>query len=44
MNTYAELSLNAPFGGYKQSGFGRDYGMTGLAKYMNTKTINIRLN
>ncbi len=44
VNTYAELSLNAPFGGYKQSGFGRDYGMTGLAKYMNTKTINIRLH
>ena len=44
VNTYAELSLNAPFGGYKQSGFGRDYGMTGLSKYMNTKTINIRLN
>jgi aldehyde dehydrogenase (NAD+) len=43
VNTYAELSLNAPFGGYKQSGFGRDYGMTGLSKYMNTKTINIRL-
>jgi aldehyde dehydrogenase (NAD+) len=44
VNTYAELSLNAPFGGYKQSGFGRDYGMTGLSKYMNTKTINIRLS
>ena len=44
VNTYAELSLNAPFGGYKQSGFGRDYGMTGLAKYMNTKTVCIRLN
>ena len=41
VNTYAELSLNAPFGGYKQSGFGRDYGMDGLAKYMNTKTIHI---
>ncbi len=44
VNTYAELSLNAPFGGYKQSGFGRDYGMDGLAKYMNTKTIHIRLS
>lgn len=44
VNTYGELSLNAPFGGYKQSGFGRDYGMTGLSKYMNTKTICIRLS
>jgi aldehyde dehydrogenase (NAD+) len=44
VNTYAELSLNAPFGGYKQSGFGRDYGMAGLSKYMNTKTIHIRLS
>jgi aldehyde dehydrogenase (NAD+) len=44
VNTYAELSLNAPFGGYKQSGFGRDYGMTGLSKYTNTKTICIRLS
>ncbi len=44
VNTFGELSMNAPFGGYKQSGFGRDYGMTGLSKYMTTKTIHIRLS
>lgn len=33
------LNLHAPFGGYKQSGLGREYGRYGLAEYFETKAI-----
>ena len=29
----------SPFGGYKQSGIGREYGPEGLANYLNSKSI-----
>jgi aldehyde dehydrogenase (NAD+) len=29
----------APFGGYKQSGNGREYGPEGLEEYLETKSI-----
>ena len=38
--TYVE----APWGGYKQSGTGRELGTYGLEAYMETKQININLN
>jgi aldehyde dehydrogenase (NAD+) len=31
--------LNAPFGGYKHSGNGREWGRAGLAEYLETKSI-----
>lgn len=31
--------LNAPFGGYKQSGNGREWGLQGLEEYLETKAI-----
>ena len=31
-----------PFGGYKQSGFGKDFGVQGLLKFLHSKTIWIR--
>jgi acyl-CoA reductase-like NAD-dependent aldehyde dehydrogenase len=34
-----QLDLGAPFGGYKQSGLGREGGPEGLAPYLETKTI-----
>jgi aldehyde dehydrogenase (NAD+) len=33
------MNLDVPFGGYKQSGLGRQFGMEGLAPYMETKVF-----
>ena len=32
---------DAPFGGYKQSGIGREMGLEGFEEYLETKTIAI---
>jgi aldehyde dehydrogenase (NAD+) len=37
-NFYA---ADAPFGGYKQSGFGREMGVMGFEEYLQTKTVAI---
>ena len=34
-------SADAPFGGYKQSGIGREMGPEGFGEYLETKTIAI---
>jgi aldehyde dehydrogenase (NAD+) len=36
---YPAWSAHAPFGGYKQSGNGREYGIEGLEEYLETKAI-----
>jgi aldehyde dehydrogenase (NAD+) len=33
------FSPDAPFGGYKQSGLGREMGLAGFEEYLETKTI-----
>jgi len=38
--TYVE----APWGGYKQSGFGRELGPFGIEEYLETKQVHINLN
>ncbi len=38
--TYVE----APWGGYKQSGFGRELGQWGMDEYLETKQVHINLN
>ena len=38
--TYVE----APWGGYKQSGFGRELGPMGIEEYLETKQVHINLN
>ncbi|HET6150412.1 MAG TPA: aldehyde dehydrogenase family protein [Polyangia bacterium] len=43
MNTYHPTYNEAPWGGYKQSGFGRELGRRGLDQYLETKQININL-
>jgi acyl-CoA reductase-like NAD-dependent aldehyde dehydrogenase len=39
VNTYADHHAAAPFGGFKNSGIGKDCGFDGLAKYLDTQTI-----
>ena len=34
---------NVPFGGYKQSGWGRELGREGLDLYLQTKSVQIAL-
>lgn len=33
------FNIDAPFGGYKQSGNGREWGSQGMAEYIETKAI-----
>lgn len=43
INTYNGFDSASPFGGYKQSGFGRDLGAHALEQYTNVKTVWIAL-
>ncbi|CAO1425288.1 unnamed protein product [Diamesa hyperborea] len=42
VNCYDAVVPQAPFGGYKQSGFGRELGFDGLESYLETKTVTIK--
>ncbi|MEM7542899.1 MAG: aldehyde dehydrogenase family protein [Pseudomonadota bacterium] len=44
INTYKQLSIAAPFGGYKSSGVGREKGPTGLRAYQQTKSYFLGLH
>uniref|UniRef100_T1JDA6 10-formyltetrahydrofolate dehydrogenase n=1 Tax=Strigamia maritima TaxID=126957 RepID=T1JDA6_STRMM len=41
INTYNKTDVAAPFGGFKQSGFGKDLGEEALNEYLRTKCITI---
>ncbi len=43
VNTYGGISAQTPYGGLKQSGFGKELGAEGLESYLETKTVNISL-
>ncbi|KAF2488571.1 putative aldehyde dehydrogenase [Lophium mytilinum] len=43
INTSNSFSMNVPFGGYKQSGVGRESGKAGLLAFMEPKTIMINM-
>ena len=43
VNTYNDFPAGQPFGGYKQSGIGREIGKEAVDHYTQTKTINISL-
>jgi len=37
----ADLSLTAPFGGYKQSGNGRELGVYGFEEFLEYKALHL---
>jgi len=43
VNCYNILDTRAPFGGFKQSGIGRELGEYGLQQYTEVKTVTIKL-
>jgi betaine-aldehyde dehydrogenase len=43
INTYKQLSIAVPFGGFKESGVGREKGITGMRLYQQTKALYIGL-
>jgi aldehyde dehydrogenase (NAD+) len=43
VNCYNVLDVRAPFGGFKQSGIGRELGEYGLQQYTEVKTVTVKL-
>ena len=43
VNAHAPIAPETPFGGNKQSGWGREFGAEGLDAYLKTKAITVRL-
>jgi len=43
VNCYNVLDSRAPFGGFKQSGIGRELGEYGLQQYTEVKTVIVKL-
>lgn len=44
INSAFNTSPQTPFGGHKQSGYGRESGPEGLKEYLQPKTIHINMN
>lgn len=44
INTYNAFSAAAPFGGYKESGSGRELGVYGLEAYTEVKTVTMAMS
>lgn len=42
VNQFGVNDIIAPVGGYKKSGFGKDFGMEGLLKYTHSKSISVK--
>jgi len=43
VNCYGAVTPQTPFGGYKMSGYGREYNEEALDMYLETKTISIKV-
>ena len=43
VNCYNVFDAAAPFGGFKQSGIGRELGEYGLEEYTEVKTVTVKL-
>ena len=44
VNCYNKFSTTTPFGGFKDSGIGRELGEEGLNNYLETKTVIVNLD
>jgi len=44
VNTYNKTDVAAPFGGFKQSGFGKDLGEAALHEYLKIKTVTVEFS
>ena len=44
INTWHHYDPSAPFGGYKQSGYGREHGPESLTAYTQVKTVWLELD
>jgi betaine-aldehyde dehydrogenase len=44
LNTYHPTFNEMPWGGYKQSGYGRELGLYGIEAYLETKQVNVNLD
>jgi acyl-CoA reductase-like NAD-dependent aldehyde dehydrogenase len=43
VNTYGPMDAALPFGGFKQSGFGRELGAEAIKAYTEVKTVWLQL-
>jgi phenylacetaldehyde dehydrogenase len=43
VNCHGAVAANIPFGGYKQSGWGREFGREGMDLYLETKAVTVAL-
>jgi phenylacetaldehyde dehydrogenase len=43
VNAHAAVSPETPFGGNRQSGWGREFGREGLDAYLKTKAVSVKL-
>jgi acyl-CoA reductase-like NAD-dependent aldehyde dehydrogenase len=44
VNTYNMIDATTPWGGFKESGFGREHGSDALNLYTETKTVVLNLD
>jgi aldehyde dehydrogenase (NAD+) len=44
VNSFRVVSYMSPFGGYKQSGIGRENGLEAMREYQQTKSVWLNLN
>ena len=43
INCHGAIGTNIPFGGFRQSGWGREFGQEGLSAYLDIKAVTARL-